>query len=49
MRSIPFTLILAVAALVFALTAILDVVKDETALSIGIICLALALLLPGRR
>ena len=49
MRSIPFTLILALAALVFALTAIFDVVKDETALSIAIICLALAILLPGKR
>jgi hypothetical protein len=49
MRSIPFTLILAAAALIFGLTAILDVVKDETALSLGIICLALAILIPGRR
>ena len=49
MRSIPFTLILSIAALVLALTAILDVVKDETALSLGIICLALAFLIPGRR
>lgn len=49
MRSIPFTLILAIAAIALALAAILDVVKDETALSIGVIAVALAILLPGRR
>ena len=49
MRSIPFALILAIVAIALALTAILDVVKDETALALGIIALALALILPGRR
>jgi hypothetical protein len=49
MKSIPFALILAIAAIGLALTAILDVVKDETALALGIIALALAIILPGRR
>jgi hypothetical protein len=49
MKSIPFALILAIAAIGLALTAILDVVKDETALALGIIAVALAVLIPGRR
>lgn len=49
MRSIPFALILAIAAIGLALAGLLDAVKDETALALAIIALALAILVPGRR
>lgn len=41
------TTILAIIALVLALLAVLDVVRAGTALGLAVICLSLALLLPG--
>ncbi len=43
----PITAILAVLALVLALLAILDLVRAGTALSLAIMLLSLAFLLPG--
>jgi hypothetical protein len=44
---LSLTPILAIIALVLALLAILNVVASGTALGLAVICLALALLIPG--
>lgn len=47
MKTFPVAPILAVLALVLALVAILDVARDDVALGLAIIFLALALMVPG--
>ena len=47
MRSFPLAPILAVVAMILGLLAMLDIVKGDVALGLGIIFLSLAVLLPG--
>ena len=47
MRSFPLAPILAVIAMILGLLAMLDVVKGDVALGLGVVFLALAVVLPG--
>ena len=47
MKTFPLVPILAVIALILSLLAILDIARDDVALGLAIIFLALALMLPG--